>query len=478
MSVSDVLVIGAGVSGLAAAWAIRRRAPWMSVRILEASDTPGGWARTEGRDGYRIECGPQTLLLNQASTVELLKSIGLLDALVVAQPAARRRWLATESGLTPFPESPIQWLRWGALPWPARVRLVGEVLAGGAPDASVESVANWLERRLGPGAASLLADAGIAGVTGGLARHTDADVFHRARAWEKAHGSIVVGALRARMGWKRDHQEAPHAVRDGAMVSFLEGMGQLPAALAKAVGTENLVLNAPVTRVRQADGVWKVTTRRKSYQADQLVLALPPKVALSLLEGQITVPSTLRTLHHASLEAWTLGYPSSAGVRAPTGFGWLCTPKAVERFGMLGAMCLSEFFPGFGPEGWTTLRVMSGGLAASGHPRESMEAGEARVLRGLEALLGWSEVPAVVDRKLALDAIPQVLPGQAAALRALRSALWQQHNVAVAGWGWRGVGLHDALATGTEAGERVVERLSSARAIHPPSRTFRLTGAA
>src|SRR5437763_14308062 len=75
----DVVVVGAGISGLAAAYELRKRKT--SVLVLENSDRAGGVIQTEHVGEFVIDEGPDSLLVQKPAAVALCNEIGLGDRL-------------------------------------------------------------------------------------------------------------------------------------------------------------------------------------------------------------------------------------------------------------------------------------------------------------------------------------------------------------------------------------------------------------
>ena len=82
MSARRVIVVGAGVSGLAAAHRLRELDPTFEVEIIEASERPGGWLRTVERDGFVVELGPDSILTEKPHALALVRRLGIERATV------------------------------------------------------------------------------------------------------------------------------------------------------------------------------------------------------------------------------------------------------------------------------------------------------------------------------------------------------------------------------------------------------------
>src|SRR3954470_22125735 len=107
-----VVVVGAGLSGLAPALRRRERLPAADVTVLEAGPRPGGTAWTEYDDGWQVELGPNGFLDSKPTTLELARELGLGDRLGGGRPAAAvNRYLFLGDGLRRLPAGPGELLR-------------------------------------------------------------------------------------------------------------------------------------------------------------------------------------------------------------------------------------------------------------------------------------------------------------------------------------------------------------------------------
>ena len=119
MSVARLVVVGAGISGLAAAWSARvaaaRAGVSLDVLVLERGHEVGGKARTIVRDGWMVEGGPSGFLGGRPELDSLLRASGLADAAVPARAAAKRRFLYRAGRLREIKASPAGFARAGIM---------------------------------------------------------------------------------------------------------------------------------------------------------------------------------------------------------------------------------------------------------------------------------------------------------------------------------------------------------------------------
>src|SRR5262245_4892659 len=115
-----VAVVGGGIAGLATAHQLMRRGA--DVHVLEAESRPGGNIRSEPRDGYLCEWGPNGFLDNEPATLRLIEALGLGPELAPASEAARQRWIVRGGRLRALPTSPPKFLTSDVLSVPGRLR--------------------------------------------------------------------------------------------------------------------------------------------------------------------------------------------------------------------------------------------------------------------------------------------------------------------------------------------------------------------
>ena len=100
----NVVIVGAGISGLALAYRLQQARPDIDIIILEQRERPGGTVWTERRDGFQVEIGPNGFLDSKPTTLTLCRDLGLNDHLLTAsESAARNRFLFLDGRLRPLP---------------------------------------------------------------------------------------------------------------------------------------------------------------------------------------------------------------------------------------------------------------------------------------------------------------------------------------------------------------------------------------
>ncbi len=394
----DVLIVGGGISGLATAWWLQRGG--VDVAVLEAGNQPGGAMGTAEHEGFLVESGPNSLLVNDPTIDELIEGVGLVDARVEANRLARRRYVCKHGALIPLPASPGQFIRTPLFSARGKLRLLAEPFFGRAE--VEESVADFVTRRLGREFLDWAIDPFVSGVYAGDPRRLSVRAATaRVHALEREHGSLLLGALKKMLFEKHRGGAGP----GGRMISFTEGLQALPRAIADSLG-ERLHLQAAVERLEREDEGWRVVADGRTFAARRVVLALPAAGAARLLgEHDAELAAELEAIVYPAVASVALGYRRDQVEHALDGFGFLIPRR--EGVETLGALFSSTLFPGRAPDDHVLLTAFLGGRQ---HPQvaEMDTAGmAAQVHADLAGLLGIDGEPVMRQVNYWPRAIPQ-----------------------------------------------------------------------
>ncbi len=456
------LVLGAGISGLACAHALNRRG--VPVRVLELAQRAGGVLRTEVRAGFRFESGPNTVPASARAFRSLCDELGIAGRLVVSSDVSRTRYLFHRGRLVALPASPAALLASPLLSAGAKLRLCSEPLrrlrsragASGAEEASLEA---FLEERIGREATRTLGGAFVRGVYAAEIDELGAEsAFPRLVAEARAAGGLVRAMLRnKRAAASRETQDLPGPASGSRsdLLSFPDGFEELPRALATVLG-EDLVLGAAAEGLERVGERWRVITPRGSFEAPRVILALPARACLRLLEPHLPAGATrpLAEVRQASITVVHLGL--DAGL-LPPGFGFLVPPDAALRGPAplaLGVLFPSNLFPGRAPEDASAVTCIyrTQDLAKVHDPLEQARADLALAL-GIERPL-----PRVSLTRVWNDVIPRYAVGHRARVEGLRGALaGSAPGLSLAGSTFDGVSVEDCIASGRGAAQAALD---------------------
>ena len=432
---TDAIVVGAGMSGLARAHALARRGE--DVALLEASENVGGVMQTRRQDGFLMELGPNTVRPTPGLW-NLVGELGLTGDALLADPKLPR-YISWRGGLHALPASPPALLTTPLLSPAGKLRLLAEPFVAKGTDAE-ESVYSFFARRLGPEIAERFIEPFVGGVFAGFARDLVLSAaFPALDRWEKEKGSLLRGAIAERRRTRADGPAPPRG-----LLSFREGLQALARALAARLG-KRLETATSVRGLRPIPGGgWEFTTSSSVRTAERAILATPAAEAARLLEPFAPGASrVLREIPHPPLAVMHFSWPLSDLPRPLDGFGHLVVPQPDRR--VLGAVWSSRLFAGRAPAGQTLVTAFVGGARDPQAAALSDDALTAIAARELAAALGARREPRLVLLTRYARAIPQYVAGHAARLKVLEEAESRFPGLALLGNYRGGVSVGDVV---------------------------------
>jgi protoporphyrinogen/coproporphyrinogen III oxidase len=449
----DVLVIGAGTTGLACAQRLAQAG--VDVLALEAAPSPGGAMATVNREGYQFESGPNTVQASARTFRELCGELGLADELIVSRPAAGTRFLYHGGALRPLPSGPLSLLTSKLLTASDKRRLVLEPLRKRQPTAGREpDFAAFMAERLGPNAARVLAGAFVRGVYAAEATELGAaSAFPRLWELVQEHGGLVRGMLGASRARKRAGlapMPGPDC-RSSALLSFPSGLGRFVEALSSSLGPR-LRCGTQVRGLEAEAGGFSAQLDGERISVRDVVIALPAARTVALVEGLLPgydLPF-LRGLGHASVTVVHLGLGNAT---LPEAFGFLVPPDEPGPKA-LGVLFPSRIFEGRAPAGCDAVTAI--------YRTADLEQADpvAAACADLELALG--QAPWVVTSKVRqwTNVIPRYGVGHAERARHLLAAAEQaQPGLHLAGNWHGGASVEDCLTRGRRVADKLLARL-------------------
>ena len=430
----EVIIIGAGISGLATAYFLRKRG-W-SPLLLEAAATPGGNLQSRREEGYLRDMGPNSLLLKGQIVPEWLRELHLEEDIVEANPLAKRRYILNRHR-QPVALGPGVLFGGGLLSARGRLRLLGEPFRSPRRmQDDEESVADFVRRRLGDEALTWLVDPFVSGVfAGNPARLSVQATLPRLVALEQDGGSLLRGALRAR------NKKSPGTPKT-RLISFREGLQTLPLRVASTLG-DALRCNTPVDQLGNSDGIWQVSSGNQAWQSKRLILALPAGAAARLLAPtDAALARELDAILYPAVGTLSIGFQRIQVQHPLDGFGMLI-PR-VMGLETLGVLFSSTLFPGRAPADKVLLTAFIGGSQndLSGRSDDDLLA---TALHEINPLLGISGKPIFTRCQTWPKAIPQYEIGHLDGIRRI-DALSARHPGLYFRANWReGVALGDCM---------------------------------
>lgn len=456
------------MSGLAAAWELSQRLPGAHIRVLDASDRPGGKLRLASIAGQRIDVGAESMLARRPEAVGLVEEIGAADLLTHPATTAANVW--SRGRLHPLPKGTLMGVP--GEPEAARGLLTDEEVdraaheepwAGGLLEDDV-AVGDYVGARLGGAVVDRLVEPLLGGVYAGHARRLSLEacvpgLFEVARS-----GGSLTAAARAASA-------AGAANPAPVFAGVVGGMGRFAELLVDALRARGVeVCSGVIARElhRRPAGGWTVVTGPRpapeSVDADAVVLAVPATPTSRLLgEHAPEAAEELAGIEYASMAIVTLAV-AREGLGELPGSGFLVPP--VDGRGIKASTFSSAKWP------WVDqLSDEAFFLRASvgrAHEQADLQRPDQELVR-----LAVREVSEALGRPLppVLDAqvqrwgggLPQYAVGHRARVARVRASVADLPGLEVAGAAYDGVGIPACIASGRTAAEAVATHLTGAR---------------
>ncbi len=435
-------IIGAGITGLTAAFELQQRGG--ACTLFEASDRVGGCIQTIRKDGFLVECGPNSILDTHPNLGKLIARLGLDDSKLPAKSEANNRFIVRGGQPIALPASPPAFFASKAFSAKAKLRLMREPFIKSKSNES-ECLADFVVRRLGQEFLDYAINPFVSGVyAGDPARLSVAHAFPKLYALEQNHGSLIKGAI---MGARERKQREEVASKDARMFTFDAGMETLPKKLAEKLGNA-LRLHTPVEEIqRHKNGSWRVNGEEFS----DVLLAIPAHTMPTLKTPFDLSPFS--EIYYPPVASLSLGFASSQFTHPLNGFGMLI-PTIEKRFS-LGALFPSSIFGGRAPDGMALLTVFVGGSQSPERALMDKDKMQNLVLKDLRELLGLNGEPNFRHLSVWPKAIPQYNIGYEKYLTRMKQIEAGFPGIHFAGHYRDGISVANSILAGIGAAERI-----------------------
>lgn len=449
----DVAVVGAGISGLATAWALARCG--VDVRVFEKRSIAGGRIVSERCNGFLMEHGPSAIVAPAPQAEALIGELGLADQRIERGERVRHRFLVRNGRLHALPLQPLAFFASPYFTLRERLRLLAEPFVAAMSDD--ETVAAFAARRFGQGFLDYLVDPLIGGLHAGRPDALSvASTFPQLKRMEREAGSIVRWLVRARLRGSAQPTMGPGQRR---LFSFRDGLAALPRALAGALGPR-LRCATTVERIDAGDRGFRLAWTHDAGVAGvtrsrAVVLALPAYGAATLaapLDAQ--AGAALRDIAHPPLAVVFLGYRAESIGHPLDGLGALM--PALEKRPLLGAIFSSTLFHGRAPQDHVAITAFVGGAREPERTLRSPQDLVADVHGELTALFGARAQPVMSRVRTWRRGLPQPDLGHAARLATLTACEARLPGLYFAGNYLAGASTAACIAGAETTAQRIV----------------------
>jgi protoporphyrinogen/coproporphyrinogen III oxidase len=445
-----VAIIGAGITGLTAAFYLKRKG--VPVTVFEAGKRAGGAIQSLRQNGFLAESGPNTILETSPKISELIRDLNLESRRIYPNANAKKRFLVRDKKPVAMPSSQAEFLTTKLFSARAKFALAREPFVPPRRDDVEESVAEFVLRRLNREFLDRAVDPFIAGIYAGdphklSVRHA----FPKLYETEQKYGSLIKGQF---FGAGEQKKSGEISRRNARMFSFDEGLQVLTGTLAAQLG-DSLKLNTPVTKLTQTENGWRVKTSADEIEFGAIIFCGTAfKLAELQIEPQTAIDfSAFSEIRYPPVASVVLGFRRADVAHPLDGFGMLI-PK-IENFKILGVIFSSSLFPNRAPENFVALTSYVGGERqpelASLPPDELVKL----VCEDLRVLLGANGGPVFKNVALYPKAIPQYNVGYGKFKDLMDEIETKSRGLFFAGSFRGGISLGDSIVSGCNIAEKI-----------------------
>lgn len=459
-----IAIVGGGVSGVAAAYQLAQEDS-IKFTLFEASARLGGIVETVRRDGFIIECGPDSWVTEKPWARELAIELALETEIIASNDRQRRTYLLEGKCLVPMPDGmrmmvPTQWapvLNSPLFSWQARLaylrelRRAEELKRTALGEGEDESIASFVRRHFGDEVTRAVAGPLLAGVFGGSVDTLSVRAVMPAFVkLERKHGSLIA-ALQ-----KREASSEP------VFTTLKSGLETLIERVAETLPYGTVRLEDEVHSIAQEDGRWRVTTSSHSDLFDALIIATPAHVTRRLLATVHGEFEPLLGMDATSAIVVALAFSAERAKhqRIPRGFGYLVPQRPHPQAAaspdpqLLACTFVDQKFCHRAPEGAVLLRGFFGGDTAPALLKESDAAIATLAHRRLSQALGPLPEPDIsLVRRWPLS-LPQYSVGHLHRMTTLAALVDTFPGLYLVGNAYHGVGLPDLIRQARNAARK------------------------
>ncbi|HEX4769630.1 MAG TPA: protoporphyrinogen oxidase [Bryobacteraceae bacterium] len=457
MAVLPVVIIGGGISGLAAAYFLSKRG--IRATLIEKDGRLGGLIRTDHVEGCDLEAGPDSFLAAKPELRELAGELGIADQIISSNDERRRVFIARRGALVPMPAGMVMMapsdlptaIRSSFFSAPTKLRFLREWFAKPKQRSGDVSVGEFVVDHFGQEVLDTIAEPLLTGVYGGDASQLSMEsVLPRFLNYERECGSII----------RATRQERKQRKLSGSLFqSFAGGMETIVAALRRAIAELVDVRFTEATQIQHGDEHWRVLTLDGPFAAQHVILATPAHAAARLLETSIPEASQeLTKIPYSSAILVTMLFQQQSFDHPLDGFGFLVPRR--ERFTIAASTWISTKFPSRITAGQAAVRSF---IVADEAARLETASDEEIISRTRNDLRRWMGVQTAPRQTIVVrwpSSMPQYTVGHALRVKGLQRILSarmeaSRNGLLVCGNAYSGVGIPDCIRSARQAAEAV-----------------------
>ncbi|MDR0610861.1 MAG: protoporphyrinogen oxidase [Planctomycetaceae bacterium] len=490
----NIAVVGAGISGLSAAYRLGQLVPDATIRVFDRRNRCGGVLETLNRDGFQIEQSADNFITTIPYGVKLCKELGLGEQLIQTNPSVRRTYVVRRGRLHLLPDGFLMMAPTKLLPMAVtpilspfgKLRAGLELFIPARKDDLDESMAHFVRRRLGREVFERLVEPLVSGVyAADMEKLSVLATLPRFREMERHDGSLIRAMQKQLAANRAAHLAEQSGARYSMFVTLRNGLASLCNSLAAKLQPNSLQTGHEVTKVwKTANGQWVLETKLcgsqttsnlpttldssttsnssaisvlsadRSHHFDAVIFATPIHESSRLLRDSIPkLADKLTEIRHEGTAVVTFAFNSDQIKQSFRGMGFV-VPKT-EQSPILAGSFSSLKYEHRAPKGKFLIRIFAGG---SRFP-ELAELSDSRLqpilLTAMRKILQINGDPLFTEISHWPRTMPQYHVGHRELVQEIESLISSDPTLALAGNAFHGVGIPNCIQSGFQAAEKL-----------------------
>jgi oxygen-dependent protoporphyrinogen oxidase len=460
----NIVVVGGGITGLSAAYYLQKeiaekKLPF-TVQLIEASDRLGGKIKTNKKNGFIIEQGPDSFLARKEPAVKLAKDLGLEDDLI--RNGTGQSYILVRNKLHKMPTGAFMGIPTQAKPFlfsgifsmKGKLRAGADYVLPKGKAVSDQSLGGFFRRRFGDELVENLIEPLLSGIyAGDIDDMSLMATFPNFYNLEQKHRSLIKGLQETMPAPKKTAGKKP-----GMFFSFKEGLEVFVKEIEKKLDNVKVDVNTAVDHIeKKANFYHLLLSNGEVAKADAIVMATP-HYTLPKMFSQYEFLKALNEMPATSVANVAMAFDHSAIKKDIDGTGFVVSRNSDYR--ITACTWTHKKWPSTTPDGKVLLRAYVGRPSDQEVVDYSDEEITDIVLRDLRKTMKIKKKPefSVVSRWK--SAMPQYTVGHKERISAVREeAARSIPGVFLTGSSYEGVGIPDCIGQGEQAVQEVLDYL-------------------
>lgn len=490
-----VAIIGGGITGLSAAYAIKRaqdQGAEVDYLVLEKSPRLGGKIQTERtEDGFVIEAGPDSFISTKPWIFELAKKLDCEEKLICSNDELKKTYILVKEKLRELPDGVMMIVPTKIMPfittnlfsWPGKLRMAMDFVIPKKKETGDETLASFVKRRLGKECLDRLADPLVAGIYSSDPEIMSLEAtFPILLQMEQKYGSLTRGMIAAMKSRHKSPSQganqgggnarvaaSPQAGASGSQrtlhMSFRGGMQDIIDEVCAVLDKEKILIDAEVLKVEEVKGADGESTYKlhmaggEVIEADAVILASPSNDTANIIKDiDKQMADVLDEIPQVSSATVSLVYRKKDVKHDFRGFGFLV--PLVEGHKIKACTWSSSKWSGRTPsDDYAVIRVFMGGARTQELAFLPDDEMKAIVKSEIKKIMGIDAEPVHIWIFRWPAAMPQYTMGHLERLEKIDERVATHPGMFLAGGSYRGVGIPDCINSGTRVAEEAISYL-------------------